>query len=1289
MRKFLIICLFLATAACVSPSAAWSAAVGDDPLHDAPGFDSNRDTVSQMPEEHIDPFTGGLTLTYVDARLPGNGGLDLVIQRSFNSKNMCRSYSDYWGNLKCDDRFFPNYLSYGWTLHFGRVLTDGTQPVIEMPDGSRRAAYADKNASETWITKDYWKLTRSGGIGGTFTLKTTDGRTVVFGNHGTWYGGYAQGDYATQISDVNGNVITVIYQAPQSTLIDHVVDTLSRQINFTYQNVGGSVYKLYQIIGPGIKLTYTYSAAPVSLLTSVQPPLGSPWKYEYSPDAVDLTKVTTPYGGVITYGYTMAPVDLLCLRCVTSKTTGGSVPAGSWTFAYSLEGVLTITDPDGRTTVYDFFRYHDNLSAGNFWQYGLPRSKTTTAVDGTVEEKLTYTWSQSATISNDIYQIGQGLSEGGVYVPRLASVSNQRDERTYTTTYSDFDDYGNPKTITETGDKSRTSILEYLTILSKNIVKYKIKTKSVTGDFPGTFATATTYDNSTGNPLSRNRYGVITNYTYYPNGNLKTVTDANNTTAVYTWTNGRISQITNPLYSTTRNIASNGTVRSETNGRGYLTSYTYDANLRPLSITPPVGKKTVFTYSSDNQNMNQTRGSFKIVNNYDGFMRLVQTRDSKGIVSSTNYMANGLKGNSTSNVGDTVVFDSFGRKKTIVHQDGKSIAFDYRSANLPTTLAITDERNNVTTHTYAAFGDPDEKYLMSVEDPYGADATYTYNMGGSLLTTVQGTSHGNLKRKFNYNTKNFLTKEVHPDSGNCTYDRDPVGNMRSMTDAKGITRFAYDKIHRLKSMARNLSRISFGWDNANNRVSMNSTEGANCTSDFTFFYDKANRLTEKDETIAGVAYATFFDYDGNDNLNGTSYPSASATGRSVAYAYNQASQVKSLSFSDPGQADWGIDPVVYATGGGPATGLVKSYTDSNSIKTDFTFTPRRRLETLKASVGTTLPRTLVSYRYGYNAGGDMKTLQNLLTTESQSFDYDAMNRLDTFNGPWGSGTYTYSHTDTLGNRLTETIYPATGPGGLTVASETDAEELSLSLKRDVSLKDLKNDPAGPLSAATSYSVLYSYDDFNRLAGVSYLNETGDLAAFWYDGDGKRIRKRAPAEDVIYHYDGKGRILSETAIDGAPLCDYVYLNDALVAKVVAGSPDQVYAYQSDAIGSPIAMTLGTQVVWQADYMPFGKEWTVSSSPGNDQRFAGSKKDDETGLNYFIHRYMDSSIGRFTSPDPIGAVNPKTGKPNEKVLSEPQRLNPYVYVSNNPMNAIDPLGLLQLKFQGINTDGQKKL
>ena len=69
-------------AAALVGSTAWAA----DPVIDGKGFGPNRELVSQLPFEHVDPMTGNLLLTFTDLELPGNGGFDLRIQRTYNSK---------------------------------------------------------------------------------------------------------------------------------------------------------------------------------------------------------------------------------------------------------------------------------------------------------------------------------------------------------------------------------------------------------------------------------------------------------------------------------------------------------------------------------------------------------------------------------------------------------------------------------------------------------------------------------------------------------------------------------------------------------------------------------------------------------------------------------------------------------------------------------------------------------------------------------------------------------------------------------------------------------------------------------------------------------------------------------------------------------------------------------------------------------------------------------------------------------------------------------------------------
>ncbi|MFH2122369.1 MAG: RHS repeat-associated core domain-containing protein, partial [Pseudomonadota bacterium] len=83
-------------------------------------------------------------------------------------------------------------------------------------------------------------------------------------------------------------------------------------------------------------------------------------------------------------------------------------------------------------------------------------------------------------------------------------------------------------------------------------------------------------------------------------------------------------------------------------------------------------------------------------------------------------------------------------------------------------------------------------------------------------------------------------------------------------------------------------------------------------------------------------------------------------------------------------------------------------------------------------------------------------------------------------------------------------------------------------------------------------------------------------------------------------------------------------------------------------------------------------TTETPEHNSRRFIGKEKDKETGLVYIGARYLDPETGRFLQPDPVGPVDPMTGKVNVEMLNNPQRLNRYAYGLNNPYRYIDPDG-----------------
>jgi len=115
-----------------------------------------------------------------------------------------------------------------------------------------------------------------------------------------------------------------------------------------------------------------------------------------------------------------------------------------------------------------------------------------------------------------------------------------------------------------------------------------------------------------------------------------------------------------------------------------------------------------------------------------------------------------------------------------------------------------------------------------------------------------------------------------------------------------------------------------------------------------------------------------------------------------------------------------------------------------------------------------------------------------------------------------------------------------------------------------------------------------------------------------------------------------------------------------------TPGAIYGPQGrifllgDHLGSVSVVTdTNGQVVSRQDSTPWG-EARGSDITQTTLNFTGQRKDG-TGLLYYGARYYDPVLGRFVSPDSLGAKQPI-----------PQSLNHYSYVLNNPLKFTDPTG-----------------
>lgn len=133
--------------------------------------------------------------------------------------------------------------------------------------------------------------------------------------------------------------------------------------------------------------------------------------------------------------------------------------------------------------------------------------------------------------------------------------------------------------------------------------------------------------------------------------------------------------------------------------------------------------------------------------------------------------------------------------------------------------------------------------------------------------------------------------------------------------------------------------------------------------------------------------------------------------------------------------------------------------------------------------------------------------------------------------------------------------------------------------------------------------------------------------------------------------------------------------ALPVTAVATSLNYIY---TDHLNTPRVITRASdnRMVWRWDNAdPFG-----ASQPNQDPnglgaftyrpRFPGQLYDPETGLNYNTHRHYEPDTGTYTQSDPIGLRG---------------GMNTYTYVNGNPVNAVDPFGLVNVLPNRFDPDG----
>jgi RHS repeat-associated protein len=324
-----------------------------------------------------------------------------------------------------------------------------------------------------------------------------------------------------------------------------------------------------------------------------------------------------------------------------------------------------------------------------------------------------------------------------------------------------------------------------------------------------------------------------------------------------------------------------------------------------------------------------------------------------------------------------------------------------------------------------------------------------------------------------------------------------------------------------------------------------------------------------------------------------------------------------------------------------AAGRQTSLTRPNGVNDTTAYDPAGNLTSLHSALGATLTNQA---DYTYNAAG----LRSSLTTTAgtTNFTYDSASQLTSATQPLGSGMadeqYTY---DPVGNRTSSASSPLgsfTYDGGDRLLEDATA---AYQYDREGNVKTR-------VVKATGATTHYSWAADHQLLGITYPDNS--TSTFRYDPLGRRVEVVDGPATSRYAFDGQA-VAAEYDGTNALVATYVRDPNSTTRTFEMTRGGQRYFYLTDAQGSTTALTtISGAVANTYKYDAFGRSVQLGSV-ANAFTFTGQFVDRQAGLFLFPARAYDPALGRFLSEDPLAAVNP------------------YPYVSNNPTNAVDPLGL----------------
>jgi RHS repeat-associated protein len=769
--------------------------------------------------------------------------------------------------------------------------------------------------------------------------------------------------------------------------------------------------------------------------------------------------------------------------------------------------------------------------------------------------------------------------------------------------------------------------------------------------------------------------GRTVSYGYTPTGCLGSVTDANGGVTTYSYDgSNRLQSVTDPRGHVTLTLGydSLSRIASETlaDGSSYQIGYVVDASNQTTqaSVTDRRGAVEQVAFNSDGYVTGITAAAGTAqqqtyaIGRQPGSDLIIGVTDALGRQTARTYDANGIVTSVTRLAGT-----------------GQAQTYHYAHDAFGDVTAITDPLNHTTSFSYDASGS-----LTKQTDPLGHSWKRTYNSEGEVLTLTDPLAH---KTKLTY-TFGDVTATTDPVGRTARQYVDAVGRPTTVTDALGDAwSVAYDNLNRVTSVADPLGQsTSTTYDADENVQSITDPRGG--TTYYT--YTATNQLCATTDPLAGAssppttcpttatAHTTVYTYDAGGNLAGV----IDRRGKTTSVAYDALDRPKKITFAGGSTLTPSYDQ------GNRLTQLADSV--SGTVSAAYDGVDRMTSETDPQAAGTvSCNSAAVSICYTYDAIGNRTAMTvagqtpvaysydnaNRLTTQTQgtstvTMTYDNANRQSSLTAPDGIiQTYTYD----AANQLTAISYAkgAATLGNLAYGYDRSGRQITTS-------GSWARTNIPPVVSSTSYNAA---NELTKWGGANLTydangNLTGDGTDTYTWNTRDQLVGISGGSTASYGYDATGRRVSTTV--GGATTEYLHDGLNVVQELTAGTPsanfldgqavNQYYAFTTggnrsslltDAIGSTDALADDTGTVQtQYTYDPYGAATASGATSANPIQYAGMENDG-TGQSYDHARYYDPGLSRFTSQDPIGCSGSEA--------------NLYRYVSDDPSNLTDPLGL----------------